>query len=47
MDTHPIPIINYVMILPTNPWQEKWKHSLERPSIFTKNEEQSPFDTNE
>ena len=39
MDTQLTPIIDDGMVIPTNPWQENWKNSLEVPSISTTIEE--------
>ena len=39
MDTHMTPIIDDGIFLRTNPHEEKWKHSLEVPSISTKVDE--------
>ena len=39
MDTQPIPVVEDSTVLPTNPHQERKKHSLEGPSVSLSVEE--------
>ena len=41
MDTQPIPVVEDATVLPTNPHQERQKHSLEGPSVTISVEERA------
>ena len=47
MDTQPILVVEDTRVLPTNPQQERQKHSLERPSVSTVVEERAPHGTDQ
>ena len=47
MDTQPIPVVKDATVLPTNPHQERKKHSLEGPSITISIEERALHGTDQ
>ena len=47
MDTQPILVVEDAAFLPTNPHQERKKHSLKGPSISIAFEEQAPHGTDQ
>ena len=47
MDTQPILVVEYAIVLPTNPHKERQKHSLEGPSVTISIEEQALHGTDQ
>ena len=47
MDTQPIPVVEDATVLPTNPHQERQKHSLEGPSVTISVEEKALHGTDQ